>query len=361
MSCIETLKIANKNSKKQTIDYKNRQKGLKGKIIFNTMIDLDKFKTKKISKSKSTSTIVIKRKNSEKKTRQILIPMNLCAPSIKTYNTKKKIEYNKSASDIINNNPLKGLSNKNHNINSDYEYFYKNKKNAQHNTINYIINNFNLSLKKKESNFIPNKLKEFKGINKSSISSNNNKYEELKKENENLNKLYKEKMVENKKYKNKINYLENKNDNILNKIEKIKKENEKYSQILEKVLKLLQILKKKGINIYEILENLSETEDDLDNNSNNSYENKNSENSSFNSKSSENNFELNSNMSHFKSEGDFSAQLKTQKIYKESKVKLKDNSIPKLDMEKIYNMDMIHDKKLDKNNRHKNYSHSVGK
>ena len=360
MSCIETLKISNKNSKKQTIDYKNRQKGLKGKIIFNTMIDLDKFKTKKISKSKSTSIIIGKRKNSEKKTRQILIPMNLCAPSIKTYNTKKKIEYNKSASDIINNNPLKGLSNKNHNINCDYEYFYKNKKNSQHNTVNYIINNFNLSLKKKESNLFPNKLKEFKGINKSLISSNNNKYEELKKENEELNKLYKEKMNENKKHKNKMNYLENKNAHTLNKIEKIKKENEKYSQILEKVLKLLQILKKKGLNIEEILENLSETEDDL-NNSNNSYENKLSENSSFNSKSSENNFEINSNLSHFKSEGEFSDQLKTQKIYKESKVNLKDNSIPKLDMDKIYNIDTIHDKKIDKNNKHKNYSHSVGK
>ena len=167
-------------------------------------------------------------------------------------------------------------------------------------------------------------------------------------------------MNENKKHKNKMNYLENKNAHTLNKIEKIKKENEKYSQILEKVLKLIQILKKKGLNIEEILENLSETEDDL-NNSNNSYENKLSENSSFNSKSSENNFEINSNLSHFKSEGEFSDQLKTQKIYKESKVNLKDNSIPKLDMDKIYNIDTIHDKKIDKNNKHKNYSHSVGK
>ena len=360
MSCIDTLKISNKNAMKQTIDYKNRQKGLKGKIIFNTMIDLDKFKNKKISKSKSTSIIIGKRKNSEKKTRQILIPMNLGAPSIKTYNTKKKIEYNKSTSDMINNNPLKGLSNKNHNINCDYEYFHKNKKNSQHNTINYIINNFNLSLKKKESNFFPNKIREFKGINKSSISGNNNKYDELKKENERLNKLYNEKMAENKKHKNKINYLENKNMRTLNKIEKIKKENERYSQILEKVLKLLQILKKKGLDVEDILENLSETEDEFENNSN-SYENKNSENSSFNS--SENNFEINSNFSHFKSEGELipSEQFKTQKLYRESKVNLKDNSIPKLDMEKIYNIDTIHDKKSDKNNKHKNYSHSVGK
>ena len=50
---------------------------------------------------------------------------------------------------MVNNNPLKGLSNKNTNVNLDYEYFHKNKKNSQRNTINYIINNFMLPTKKK--------------------------------------------------------------------------------------------------------------------------------------------------------------------------------------------------------------------
>ena len=353
MSCIDTLKISNKNAIKKTIDYKNRQKRAKNKIIFNTMIDLDKFKNKKISKSKSTSTIITKKKNSEKKRkRRIFIPINLGAPSIKTYNTKKRIEYNKSASDIINNNPLKGLSNKNCN-NYDYDSFHKNKKNSQHNTINYIINNINLSLKKKEFNS-NNKNKEMKGINRSLISSNNNnsRYEELKKENENLTLIYGEKLKENKKHKDKINYLENKNSNLMKKVDKIKKENEKYSKILEKVLKLLQILKKNGIDIEAILENLSETEDELENYS---YS-ENDDNSTFNSKkSSENNFfEINSNFSGIKSDGD-----SIHKLYKESQVNLKDNSIPKLDMKKIYNNDIIKVKKIEK--KHKNYSHSVGK
>ena len=331
MSCLDTLKISNKNGTKQIIEYKNGQKASKSRVIFNTMIDFDKYKNRKISKSKSSSIIITKKKNSEKKRRQILIPINSGAPSIKTYNTKKKIEYNKSASDIINNNPLKMLSN-------------KNKKISQHNTINYIINNFNLSLKKKEVNICPNK------------TSKNNKYDEIKKENEKLNKLYEEKIQENKKYKNKINFLENKNIHTLKKVEKIKKENEKYSQILQKVLKLIQILKKKGLNIEEILDNLSETEDDLENFSN-SYENENNEYSSFNSKkSSENNFfEINSNFSGIKSDGD-----SIHKMYKESQVNLKDNSIPKLNMEKIYNIDTLREKKMEKN-KHKNYSHSVGK
>ena len=355
---------------RQTIDYKNRQKRSKNKVIFNTMIDLDKFKNKKISKSKSSSIIIGKRKLSEKKRRQILIPNNLGAPLIKTYNTKKKIEYNKSATDIINNNPLKGFSNKNTNNNLDYEYFHKNKKNSQRNTINYIINNFNLSLKKKESNNATNKIKEFKGINRSIISSNNNKkninnkYEELKKENENLILLFEEKMKENKKHKNKISYLETKNSHILKKVEKIKKENEKYSKILDKVLKLLKLLKNNGLDVEEILENLSETDDELDNNSN-SDDVGNEENTSFNSKNSyENNKEINSDFSHFKSEGESipSSNFKTHKLYKGSKVNLKDNSIPKLDMNKIYNNNTItvNGKKQEKY-KHKNYSHSVGK
>ena len=104
------------------------------------------------------------------------------------------------------------------------------------------------------------------------------------------------------------------------------------------------------------MDNLSETEDDLENISN-SYENENNEYSSFNSKkSSENNFfEINSNFSGIKSDGD-----SIHKMYKESQVNLKDNSIPKLNMEKIYNIDTLREKKMEKN-KHKNYSHSVGK
>jgi len=358
MSCIDTLKISNKNAIKKAIDYKNRQKKGKNKIIFNTMIDVDKLKNKKISKSKSSSIIIGKRKTSEKKRRHILIPNNLGAPLIKTYNTKKKIEYNKSASDIINNNPLKGLSNKNFN-NYDHESFYKNKKNSQHSTINYIINNFNLSLKKKNSNGI-NKNKEFKGINKSLINNSNySKYEELKKENENLTFIYEEKLKENKKHKNKINYLENKNSHLIKKVSKIKKENEKYSKILEKVLKLLQILKNNGLDVEEILENLSETEDEIENIS---YSEENEDNSSFNSKkSSENIYGINSEFSRFKSEEESipSNNFKEYKLYEGNKANLKDNSIPKLDMKKIYNNDTINSKKIEK--KHKNYSHSVGK
>jgi hypothetical protein len=74
MSCIDTLKISNKNAIKKTIDYKNRQKRAKNKIIFNTMIELDKYKNKKICKSKSSSIIIAKRKNSEKKKKTYIYP-----------------------------------------------------------------------------------------------------------------------------------------------------------------------------------------------------------------------------------------------------------------------------------------------
>ena len=341
----------------------------KNKLLFNTMVDLDKFnyyKSKKISKSKSSSVIIQKKKSSEKK-RHIFIPINLKGPSIKTNNAKKKISYNKSTSDLIND---RYQNFNNIKLNSN-ELVYKTKKNSQHNTINYVINN--LSSKKKDSNHVK-KFNEIKGSN-SLISQNNNKkivsnnninnnnllYEELKKENEKLFFLFNEKLKDNKKNKNKIFYLEKKNEQILKKVNKIKKENDKYAKILEKVLKLLQILKSNGLDVEEILENLSYTEEeDFENNSNSDGI------SSLNSSKSIKKYELNLENPSLKSEGEsiLSENMKSNKMYKESKVTLKDNNIPKLDMKKIYNNNnTLNIKKFETNNthKHKNYSHSVGK
>ena len=361
MSFVHNIKLSHKKDK----DIEPKKK--KNNLIFNTMADLDKFnyyKSKKMSKSKSSSIIIQKRKNSEKK-RHIFIPINLKGPSIKTNNDKKKISYNKSTSDLINDR----YYNFNNKINNN-EFINKTKKNSQHNTINYIINN--LSSNKKESTH-HKKFNEFKGISKSIVSPNNNKklisnnninnnnlmYEELKKENEKLVFLFNEKIKDNKKNKNKIDYLENKNEQILKKIHKIKKENDKYAKILEKVLKLLQILKSNGLDVEEILENLSYTEDE-------EIENNSDDISSINSNKSNRNYELNSENPHLKSDGEsiLSENKKIHKLYKESKVTLKENSIPKLDMKKIYNNNnTLNIKKFETNNthKHKNYSHSVGK
>ena len=223
--------ISNKKfNKDNTLEKKNSQK-TKKKLLFKTIAYLEKFnhyKSKKISKCKSSSTIVQKRKNSEKK-KNIFIPINLKGPSIKTNNVKKKISYNRSTSELFNERYI----NFNYKINNNgYININKSKKNSQHNTINYIINN--LSSKKKESVF-QNKFNEMKGINKSIIPPNNNNntnsnnnnfnnnnnnnliYEELKKENETLLLLFNEKIKENKKYKNKINYLQNKIEQVLKK------------------------------------------------------------------------------------------------------------------------------------------------
>ena len=367
----DCFKLSNKELNKKILDEKHIPKKLKNKVIYNTMIELEKYnnsKRKKISKSKSSSVIIKQRKNSEKK-KHLFIPINLKGPALKTNNTKKKIAYNKSTSDLFNE-PYKSINN---------NKVYTNK-NSQHNTINYIMNNFNLSSKKKDS-LHHKKMNQFKGISKSIISGNSNKinnnntnsnnnknndynsnskYEELNKENEKLIVLFNEKLKDNKKFKNKINYLENKNEQILKKINKIKKENEKYSKILEKVLKLLQILKSNGLDVEEILENLSITDDDdLENDSNSD------DISSIHSKKSSDNSAINSEFSHFKSEGESipNGDIQNHKIYNESKVILKDNSIPKLDMEKIYNNNKLHVQKFETNNthKHKNYSHSVGK
>ena len=163
MSFVGNIKI----SHKKNINILESNKS-KNKLVINTRVDLDKlnnYKSKKISKSKSSSVIIQKRKSSEKK-RHIFIPINLKGPSINTNNTKKKISYNKSASDLINDRYHNFNNNK---INSN-ELIYKTKKNSQHNTINYIINN--LSSKKKDSNHIK-KFNEIKGISKSIVSPNN--------------------------------------------------------------------------------------------------------------------------------------------------------------------------------------------
>ena len=123
----------------------------------------------------------------------------------------------------------------------------------------------------------------------------------------------------------------------------------------------MQILKSNGLDVEDILENLSYTEDEeLENNSNSD------DISSSNSSKSINKCELNSENPNIKSEGEsiLSENMKSHKMYKGSKVTLKDNNIPKLDMKKIYNnKNTLNIKKFENNNtnKHKNYSHSVGK
>ena len=75
---------------------------------------------------------------------------------------------------------------------------------------------------------------------KTNNSINSNKYEELKKVNENLILIYNEKIKENKKHKNKINYLENKNTHILKLVEKINNPQNPYiSKTLEEIISKL--------------------------------------------------------------------------------------------------------------------------
>lgn len=368
MSIVDSMKISNKKGNKNIIEDKKGSKKSKNNFIFNTIVNLDKYgphKNKKISKSKSSSAILTKKKNCEIK-KQILIPIKLKGPSIKTNNVKKKISYNNSTSELFNDRYQYLIINR---INNN-ENQKKKKKNSQHNTVNYIANNFNLSSNKKD-----NKFHEIKVINSFAPLSNNNnpnsncnknnnnnasKYDELKRTNEKLILLFNEKLKENQKYKNKVNYLESKNEQILNKINKIKKENDKSAKILEKVIKLLQILKNNGLDVEEILENLSYTEDDDDLESNTNSDDI----GSINSKLYNKNSPINSENYFSKNEGEsiVSNNIKNHKLNKGSKVTLKDNSIPKLDMKKIYNNNTINVKKFENNNthKHKNYSHSVG-
>ena len=97
------------------------------------------------------------------------------------------------------------------------------------------------------------------------INNNKTRFEAVKKENERLNILFNEKENDSKKINERIKELENKNKILSQKIELIKKENDNYSSTLDKMIKLIKLLKNNGIDVAEILNNLSEYDNEESN------------------------------------------------------------------------------------------------
>ena len=382
MSNIDNTKISTRNIiTKKPIDDKNKAvKAKKKNLLFNTMnrIDCEKynFKTKKVSRggkhfSRSSSVIIQKPKNSASKNKAYNSNnnMNIKGSVFKKYSNKtKKISYNKSCTDLHKNNKKNIFNSSNTNTIEVNKRMKKCNREIEHETINYIINTFNLSSKNIDPVLHKNKSKDFNGIVKS-INNNNKaininntinpknhiKIEELKKENEKLIKIFNDKINDNKNYRNKITDLENKNSILSKKTSKLKKENEKYSKILGKVLKLLQILKQNGLDVEEILENLSSTEDDDEDVDNNSCS---GNLSSIHSKNSSRNYSVN-HSKNINIDSIETEHMKSNEIFRGSKMTLKENSIPKLDMNKIYANKGNHS--VTNKKKYKNISHSVEK
>ena len=119
--------------------------------------------------------------------------------------------------------------------------------------------------------------------NTNNFNSKNNKIkntlsvniEEIKKENKKLKGKIEIINKENKILNVKINKLRDKNLELRNILYSLKKEKEDYSQSINQSLKLLKLLKKNGLELSEIMENLSNSNSDNENEEENEQEEEN--------------------------------------------------------------------------------------
>ena len=164
-------------------------------------------------------------------------------------------------------------------------------KNKENKSINYIFHSYNLSSKNMNSGLFKKKilnkkigacsnyhsnsmslikndkvLNSYSNIDDRNNNSNdninkvkvkNNKYEIAQKEKERLDILYNEEIIESQKINYKIKELENNNKILKHKIDKIKNENLYYESTLNKIIKIIKILKKIGFDTNTIMNNLS--------------------------------------------------------------------------------------------------------
>ena len=240
--------------------------------------------------NKSISTNIYKAKDNFPKTKKYYIksPISffkgVSLPSTQNLNSNKNI-------------PLLSINtNKNTNISQDNP-----QKTVEYNSINCIINNFNVSCKSigsheenKKAEFIKFKkyydffcknnqkiknhiinLKRNSSMNNniknlSNISENNNyninnisndniKTEDL--ENKQIQERIQKRHQENKKKMIYLKELEKKNQKLKNDYQEIKMKNIEYNKALERLFKFLRVLKNNGMDIQEMMDNISSGED----------------------------------------------------------------------------------------------------
>ena len=245
--------------------------------------------------NRSSSTSNFNSKNNKAINSLAFYPLNLKIPIIykSNKNIDKKILHNKSKIDIITI-PKTNLNNNERKINFNIKM--NTNKNKENKNINYLLSACNLSAKNINSGIFKKKIKDkinskkFNNLSNSmtfinknkttqnSISNNSNiignitntnnnlnntnnknavKLEEAKKEQERLNEIYNEKSIFSQKISERIKELESKNKILLQKINKIKKENDNFASTLDKIIKLIKLLKNNGFDVGDIIKNLS--------------------------------------------------------------------------------------------------------
>lgn len=256
---------------------------LKSSIPSNTLF-LNQNKKQKNSNTNNNNNNQHKKLNKKK---------NILSNKTKYLNPTKTIEL------IQNNNDIKAILTKNKN---SFNNINRNKNNnnkiyqLEQNTIDYFVNSSNSIKKKRCSSSVHEQRKKImndiyskkhqhkeKEINCLKLSSNNTNstsintnntinfnsknskikntlsanIEEMKKENKTLKSKIEIINKENRTLNKKIIKLREKNLEYRNILYTLKKEKDDYSQSITQSLKLLKLLKKKGLDLSEIMENLS--------------------------------------------------------------------------------------------------------
>ena len=214
-------------------------------------------------------------------------PINIKIPLImqSNKNIDNKHIHNKSPINIIK------IPKTNLNNNSKITFKTNTIKNKDNRNINYILSSSNFSTKDVNYGLFKKKIKyktndrafnnlcnsmslisnhKITGQNSNSnivdITSNYNKnlqrLEEVQKEKEELNKLFNETEKESETINGKIKEIEKENRVLKAKISEYNKKNEKLSSNLDKIIKLIKLLKNNGFDVAEILNNLSEYDND---------------------------------------------------------------------------------------------------
>ena len=200
---------------------------------------------------------------------------------------------------------------------------------------------------------------------KNGYSIKNIRFEEIQKDKERLNALFNEKIKDSQKINEKINEFEMKNKILEKKINKYKEENDNLASTLDKVIKLIKLLKNSGFDVAEILNNLSAYDDEESDESETKKKDEDEKSiisfKEFSIKMCGDDCELNLG----KDEND-TDHIKCHENFKQSRMNIKDgNDIPKLNIKKIVsnkNKKNVLKQQEDfsfKNNK-KILSHSVG-
>lgn len=371
----------NDNIQKKQSNWKNdNQKVIKKKLNFNkkhhilnttNLIESSHYNYSKIFQRKkpphplgdirSSSNINFYPNKKSNKNSLAFYPINLKIPLImqSNKNIDNKHNHNKSPINIIKI-PKTNLNNNNMKIN--YNMFKTNtNKNKENRNINYVLSASNLSSKDINSGLFKKKIKNktndraFNNLcnsmslitNHKILAQNTNsniidittntiknskKYESMQKEKEELNRIYNEKMKESEEINGKIKELEKENRSLKGKIGEYHKKNDELASNLDKIIKLIKLLKNNGFDVADILNNLSEYDNE------NFEENHNLESDKdFSFKMGENNYESISNKRKNKIKNKNNKEIK-ESIISSSKDNFKedvDNNLNNKEMEEF--------------------------